>query len=94
MEYFYIYILRCADGTFYVGHTDNLEKRIADHHDGNGCRYTKYNRPLTLVHNEAFQTRDEAFAAERKIKNWSQKKKEAYIAKKWEQLSKFSKKEF
>jgi len=94
MEYFYMYILRCADGSFYVGHTDNLEKRIAEHHDGIGCRYTTQNRPLELVFSEAFSTRDEAFEAERKIKSWSRKKKEALIAKNWTHISKLSKKKF
>ena len=94
MEYFYVYILRCADGSFYVGHTDNLEKRIADHHDGNGCHYTARKRPLELIFSDSFATRDEAFMVERKIKGWSQKKKLALAAKNWEQLPELSKKKF
>jgi len=94
MEGFYVYVLRCADGSFYVGHTDNLEKRIADHCDGDGCIYTARRRPVELIFSENFQTRDEAFVVERKIKGWSRKKKEALAAKKLNQLPALSKKKF
>jgi len=69
---YWVYILRCADGSCYTGHTDNLEKRVAEHQMGVilGC-YTHNRRPLTLVFNQSFVTREEAPVAERQIKGWS-----------------------
>jgi predicted GIY-YIG superfamily endonuclease len=83
---FWVYILRCADGSYYVGHTDNLDFRLAQHQSGEVQGYTKSRRPVRLVYHESFTTRDDAFAAERQLKGWSRKKKEALIAADWEQL--------
>jgi len=94
MLYFFVYILKCSDGSYYVGHTDNLEKRISEHNEKRYCCYTAMRLPTTLVFSQEFNTRDEAFAAERKLKGWSRKKKEALIEKSWGDLSKFSKKIF
>lgn len=84
---FWTYILRCADGSYYTGHTDNLEGRLAQHHAGGipGC-YTLTRRPLELVRAEEFPTREEALAAEQQIKGWSRAKKEALIAQDWGRL--------
>jgi len=67
---FYAYMLECADGSFYTGHTDDLEARLASHHDGTFKGYTsrKGKCPLRLMFHESFSTREEAFAAERRIK--------------------------
>ncbi|MCL5436289.1 MAG: GIY-YIG nuclease family protein [Candidatus Dependentiae bacterium] len=86
MEFFYIYILRCADGSLYVGHTDDLEKRIAEHRAGCGAVYTSKRLPIALVFSERFPSRDEAFVIERKLKGWSREKKEAFIANNWEKV--------
>jgi predicted GIY-YIG superfamily endonuclease len=77
---FWIYILRCADGSYYTGHTDDLAKRIAEHRLGmiSGC-YTVKRRPVELVFSQEFPTRDEALKAEKQIKGWSRKKKEAMM---------------
>lgn len=77
---FYVYILRCSDGSYYVGHTDNLENRFAAHQAGSvpGC-YTHDVRPVTLMYSQEFGSRDEAFQPERQIKGWSRAKKEAMI---------------
>jgi len=83
---FWVYILRCADASYYVGHTDNLDVRVAQHHSGEFTGYTKSRRPLRLVYCESFATRDDAFAAERQLKAWSRKKKEALIDGDWAQL--------
>jgi len=83
---FWVYLLRCADESYYVGHTDNLELRIAQHQSGDLGGYTKRRRPVQLVYSESFGTRDDAFAAERQIKGWSRKKKEALIDGDWERL--------
>jgi len=83
---FWTCLLRCADGTFYTGHTDNLEARLAAHQQGALRGYTSSRRPVTLVWSEVFATRDEAFRCERQIKGWSRRKKLALIAGDWEAL--------
>ena len=80
---FYAYLLRCNDGTYYAGHTDDLDQRMAHHQSGALGGYTARRRPVTLVWHETFQTRDDAFAVERKLKGWSRAKKEALIAGDW-----------
>lgn len=87
---FYVYMLRCADDSYYVGHTDNLEQRIRAHRDGAIPGYTLSRRPLKLVWYCAFSSRDEAFQRERQIKGWSRKKKEALIREDWEELRRLS----
>jgi tRNA/rRNA methyltransferase len=89
---FYAYMLRCADGRYYVGHTDDLEARLAQHQQGTVPSYTQTRRPVELVWCELFPTRDEAFAAERRIKGWGRPKKEALIEKDWERISLLAKK--
>ena len=74
---FYIYILKCNDGRYYTGHTDNLEKRIAEHQAGAYECYTSSRLPVKVIYVEAFASRAEALEAERKIKDLSRKKKEA-----------------
>lgn len=84
---FYAYMLRCSDGSYYLGHTEDLDVRLAQHERGELPGYTQRRRPVTLVWNETFPTRDEALSAERQIKNWSRAKKEALIAGDWQRLS-------
>lgn len=91
---FYAYMLRCADGSYYLGHTDNLELRLGQHHSGEVAGYTQRRRPVTLVWSEAFGTRDEAIAAEQQIKGWSRKKKEALIAGDWDAIRLAARKSF
>ena len=89
---FWVYILRCADGSYYTGQTDNLEKRIAEHTEGAiaSC-YTFNRRPLHLVFSQDFPTREEALASERQIKGWSRKKKEAMMRGDWAEVSRLAK---
>lgn len=84
---FYVYILKCNDGTYYTGHTDNLEKRIAEHQAGSyvSC-YTATRLPVRVVFVQSFASRAEAIEAEVKLKDWSKKKKEALINNGWEGL--------
>ena len=84
---FYTYLLRCSDGSYYVGHTDDLELRIAQHQSGILGGYTAQRRPVALVWSDSFQTRDDAFAVERKLKGWSRAKKEALILGDWALIS-------
>ncbi|MFA9201731.1 MAG: TrmH family RNA methyltransferase [Cypionkella sp.] len=81
---FWTYMLRCADGTYYVGHTDDIERRWAEHHAGHfpAC-FTFKRRPLELAWSSDFPTRIEALEAERKLKGWSRAKKEALIRGDW-----------
>ncbi len=87
---FYVYILRCGDGSYYTAHTDNLENRLLEHKIGKCAGYTSTRLPVTLVYYETFNSRDDAFIAERKIKGWSRKKKEALMQKNWDELVKLS----
>ncbi len=84
---FYAYILRCRDGSYYVGHTDNIDYRLAQHQSGVLGGYTARRLPVELLWCEMFVTRDEAFAAERKLKGWSRAKKEALMAGDWALVS-------
>ena len=85
---FYAYILECRDGSYYTGHTEDMEVRLAEHQRGSfpTC-HTYARRPVELRWCDMFGTRDEALAAERRIKGWSRAKKEALIAGDWERLS-------
>jgi putative endonuclease len=76
----YVYILRCSDGSYYVGSTVNLERRLAQHHTGDGAAYTRRRRPIQLVWAEEFDRLDDAFAREKEVKGWSRSKREALIA--------------
>lgn len=84
---FHCYLLRCADGSYYTGHTDDLPRRIAEHQSGLFTGYTYKRRPIEIVWSDAFQTRDDAKAAERQIKGWTRAKKEALIASDWNRIS-------
>lgn len=75
----YTYILKCKDGTYYTGWTNHLEKRIQDHNDGKGAKYTKARRPVELVYWEKFVTKEEAMKREYAIKQMTRKKKEKLI---------------
>ncbi len=83
---FFAYILRCSDRSYYVGHTDELARRLAEHEAGATFGYTAARRPVRLVWFEEFPTREEAKAAEAQIKKWSRRKKEALIGGRMEEL--------
>jgi len=86
MKNFYVYILKCADGSFYTGHTDDIEKRITEHQNGKIPCFTTAKLPVSLVYQANFVTRDEAIFAERQIKGWRRAKKQALIDKNWDLL--------
>ena len=95
MPLFYLYILKCSDKTYYVGHTDNLDCRMLEHKTGiGGAKYTVNRRPVELVYIKPFISRIDAVKHESKIKKWSKKKKEALINNNWESVKKLSKKIF
>ena len=83
---FYVYIVKCADGSYYTGHTDQIEARIASHQSGQIRGYMYERRPVELAFAEEVGSRDEAFRRERQIKGWSRSKKEAMMANDWNRL--------
>jgi putative endonuclease len=83
----YLYILCCADGSYYTGTArQGLEQRIAEHNAGAGGDFTSKRRPVKLAFAEHFETITDAIAVERRIKGWSRAKKEALIGGNWKQL--------
>ena len=84
---FWTYMLHCRAGKIYTGHTDDLEKRVAQHLSGAIPGFTSDFAPCELVWSSEFPTRAEALAAERKIKGWSRAKKLALIRGDWEEIS-------
>jgi len=83
----WVYMLRCADGSYYVGKTDiGLEKRLGEHRLGVGSKYTRTRLPVDLVWSEEFARYDDACAMERRLKGWRREKKEAVIARNWDAL--------
>lgn len=95
MKYFYVYILKCKDNSYYVGHTDDIEQRIAQHKSKSypDC-YTKTRLPIEVVFIQQFPTREESIVAEQKIKKWTRNKKEALINNNWDKIKELSKKKF
>jgi tRNA/rRNA methyltransferase len=89
---FYTYMLRCSNGHYYIGHTDDLDARIAQHQAGTIAGYTANRRPVTLVWSDRFPDRDQAFAVERQVKSWSRAKKEALIKGDWEAVRSLARK--
>jgi putative endonuclease len=85
-----MYILKCANNTYYTGSTKDLERRIEQHQTGFGANYTKKHLPVELVYFEKFDRIDFAFIREKQVQNWSRKKKEALIKGEYELLKKFS----
>lgn len=80
MEKNYMYLLRCADGTFYCGWTNHLEERVRAHNEGRGAKYTKPRRPVALVYYEVFETKQEAMKREWAVKRLSRGKKMELIS--------------
>jgi len=89
----FVYMLKCADGSFYVGSAtgEDSTKRIAEHESGAYPGYTFTRRPVTLVWSEHFVRITDAIAVERKIKGWSRAKKEALIKGDWHEIEQLSK---
>ncbi|MBE99853.1 MAG: hypothetical protein CMP77_07715 [Flavobacterium sp.] len=80
MKFYYVYILRCFDGTFYTGITNNVEARLNQHNAGlNPESYTYTRRPVNLEYIQEFTDPAQAIAFEKKFKKWSKAKKEALI---------------
>jgi predicted GIY-YIG superfamily endonuclease len=76
---FYVYILRCSDGSYYVGHSEDVSTRLKVHNAGEGAAWTARRRPVILVYQEPLTTETEAVERELQLKGWSRAKKEALI---------------
>ena len=86
-----MYILECCDGSYYTGSTNNLEKRLEQHQNGEGANHTKKRLPVKLVYYEEFQRIDEAFYREKQVQGWSRAKKLALIEGRLSELPELSK---
>ena len=86
----HVNMLRCPDGSYFVGHTNDLEHRLAANERGAIEGYTPSRRPVELAFSDQFSTRLEAFHRERQIKGWSRAKKEALIKGDWDGLVELS----
>jgi predicted GIY-YIG superfamily endonuclease len=87
----YTYILQCSDGSYYVGSTNNLELRLAQHQAGEGANHTKKRLPVELVYYEVHSRIDEAFYREKQIQGWRRAKKEALINGEYDKLPELAK---
>lgn len=75
----YTYIVKCSDGTYYTGWTNDLKKRLDAHNTGRGAKYTRPRTPVILAYYEAFSTKEEAMRREYQIKQMTRTQKEALI---------------
>ena len=75
----FMYILKCADDSYYTGSTVDLECRLAQHQSGEGANHTRKRLPVVLVYYEEYQSIVDAFYREKQVQGWSRKKKEALI---------------
>lgn len=92
MKFYYTYIVKCVDNSYYTGITSHLEQRIYEHNSGKiRSAYTFKRRPVTLVWFETFTDVNLAIVTEKKIKGWSRRKKEALIKEDWDKLIQYSK---
>ena len=91
MNYYYVYILKCADNSYYTGVTNNLEKRFAEHQSGEDPKSYVFNRrPLKIVWYESYNDINQAILKEKQIKGWSRKQKEALINEAYDALIELS----
>ena len=95
MKRYYVYILLCADGTYYTGITNNVSERLLQHQQGaDPSSYTAKRLPVELKYVATFSDVNTAIRHEKQIKNWSKAKKEALIKENWEALKELSRKQF
>jgi predicted GIY-YIG superfamily endonuclease len=88
---FWTYMLHCRGGYFYVGHTDDLERRLGQHFAGELAGFTADHQPVELAWAQDFPTRDEAKSCEQQLKGWSRAKKLALIRGDWGRISMLAK---
>ena len=89
---YWVYMLKCSDGSFYIGQTSDLELRLYQHHQRYFPKcYTASRLPVSLVYQTSFESRYSALARERQLKKWSRKKKQALVDGDWAELSNLAK---
>ena len=76
---YFLYIVRDSRNNLYIGQTNNLEKRLQYHRNGNGAKFLKNNSTIELAFSERYETRSEAMNREAQLKKWTRAKKEALI---------------
>ena len=76
----FVYIVRCADDSLYIGETNDVARRLARHNDGTAAVHTAKHRPVQVVHVESYSSRMDCLKRERQLKRWTRAKKEALIA--------------
>jgi predicted GIY-YIG superfamily endonuclease len=86
----WVYLLKCADGSFYVGCTTNIDQRFGQHQAGEIPGYTSTRLPVEMVWSEEFQTVDDAIVVERQIKGWSRAKKAALARSDWAEVQRLA----
>ena len=80
MEQHYVYVVECADGSFYTGYTTDVDRRVAEHDAGEGAKYTRGRTPVRLVHAESFDSKSAAMSREYAVKQLSRAQKERLVA--------------
>jgi putative endonuclease len=90
----FLYILECADHSYYVGSTWNLDARFDQHNAGMGSEYTKHRLPVTLVYAAEFERIEDAFLMEKRVQGWSRAKRLALIEGRYAELPNLAKKDF
>lgn len=90
----WMYILKCMDGSYYVGSTKNLDLRLSQHQEGIGAKYTSKRLPVELVYSEEYDRVADAFKREKQVQNWGRAKREALINGETELLPTLAKKKF
>jgi putative endonuclease len=75
----YVYVLECADGTYYTGYTTDVERRVSEHDDGDGAKYTRGRTPVSLVHVESYDSRSTAMSREHEVKTFTRARKERLV---------------
>ena len=90
MKPFFVYMLKCADGSYYTGHTDNMESRLSAHQQGKGGFYTSRRLPVEVAYVGTCGTRAEAIINERRIKGWIKVKKDALARGDWAEIDRLT----
>jgi putative endonuclease len=91
MQFYYVYMLLCADFSFYVGITNDVERRVAEHNAGWDPKcYTHFRRPVVLAHVGWFHDAEDAIRWEKQLKGWSRRKKIALIGDDWAEVSRLA----
>ena len=90
----WMYILECADGSYYVGSTTDLERRLWEHNEGIGSKYTARRRPVKLAYAAEFPTIGEAYEKEKQVHGWGRAKREALIRGDYDALPALARKDF